>query len=123
MKTEIIPTILVNTFDEVKKRIKQVEGYANWVQLDVMDGVFVNNETWPHSVVPGKAKKGIKYFKEIRKLKGLKTKIHPVKSRKAGTAKQLFNRVKIEAHLMVEEPEKEFDDWLKIADRIIIHFE
>lgn len=105
MKTEIIPTILVKKFNEVKERIKAVEKYVDWVQLDVMDGVFVNNETWPHSVVPGVAKRGAKYFKEIEKLKKLKT------------------GVKIEAHLMVEKPEEEFDEWLKIADRIIIHFE
>jgi len=105
MKTEIIPTILVNNFKEVEERIKAVEKYANWIQLDVMDGIFVNNETWPHSVVPGVAKKGEKYFKEIEKLKKLKT------------------GVKIEVHLMVEKPEEEFDQWLRVADRIIIHFE
>ncbi|MFZ5559826.1 MAG: ribulose-phosphate 3-epimerase [Patescibacteria group bacterium] len=102
---EIIPTILVNNFDEVKERIKAVEKYVNWVQLDVMDGVFVNNETWPHSVIPGIAKRGKPFLKELEKLKKLK------------------NKVKIEAHLMVERPEEEFDEWLKIADRIIVHFE
>ena len=105
MKTEIIPTILVKTFKEVEERIKAIEGKVNWVQLDVMDGVFVYNETWPHSVIPGRAKRGKAYSKEIEKLKKLKT------------------RVKIEAHLMVEKPEEEFDEWLKVADRIIIHFE
>jgi len=105
MKTEIIPTILVDNFKEVEAKIKAVEKYVNWVQLDIMDGVFVNNETWPHSVVPGVAKRGKKYFQEIEKLKKLKT------------------NVKIEAHLMVQEPEKEFDQWLKVVDRIIVHFE
>lgn len=102
---EIIPTILVKKFSEVKERIKAVENYVHWVQLDVMDGVFVYNETWPHSVIPGRAKRGKQFFKEIEKLKKLKTK------------------VKIEVHLMVEKPEEEFDEWLGIADRIIIHFE
>lgn len=105
MKTEIIPTILVNTFEEVKEKIKAVGKYVNWVQLDVMDGVFVNNETWPHSVVPGIAKRGKAYSQEIEKLKKLNTK------------------VKIEAHLMVQNPEEEFDEWLRVADRIIVHFE
>jgi len=105
MKTEIIPTILVNTFKEIEEKIKAVEKYVGWIQLDVMDGVFVNNETWPHSVVPGRAKRGKKFLQEIAKLKKLKTK------------------AKIEVHLMVEEPEKEFDEWLKVADRVIIHFE
>lgn len=105
MKTEIIPTILVTKFKEVKERIKKVEPYVKLVQLDIMDGVFVYNETWPHSVIPGRAKRGKAYLKEIEKLKKLKTK------------------VKIEAHLMVEKPEEEINDWLKVADRIIIHFE
>ena len=43
---EIIPTILVKDFEQVKERIRKVEDYVNWVQLDIMDGQFVNNETW-----------------------------------------------------------------------------
>jgi ribulose-phosphate 3-epimerase len=89
MKIEIIPTILVQTFDEVKEKIKAVEEYVEWVQLDIMDGIFVNNETWHNP----------------KDLKGFKTK------------------AKIEVHLMVQYPEKIFNDWLKVADRIIIHFE
>ncbi len=46
MQIEIIPTILVKNFEEVKEKIKQVENLVDWVQLDIMDGVFVNNETW-----------------------------------------------------------------------------
>ncbi len=105
MKTEIIPTILVKTFEEVKERIKLVEGLVEWVQIDVMDGVFVYNETWPHTAVPGKAKKGKVYFKEIEKLK--KIDIKP----------------KLEIHLMVERPEEEFDKWLEVAERIFVPFE
>lgn len=89
MKTEIIPTILVESFKEVKEKIEKVEGYVNWVQLDIMDGVFVNNETWNNP-------------KDLKKLK---------------------TKVKIEAHLMVDKPEKVIDNWLKAVDRIIIHFE
>ncbi len=109
MKIEIIPTILVNSFNEVKERIAAVEKCVNWIQLDIMDGVFVNNETWPHTVVPGRAKRGKRFFAEIEKLK----KLNLLKGRK----------IKIEVHLMVEEPEKEFNEWLKVADRIIVHFE
>lgn len=89
MQIEIIPTILVKSFKEVKERIKKVEDYVNWVQLDIMDGVFVDNETWNNP----------------RDLKELKTK------------------VKLEAHLMVNKPEEVIDDWLKVVDRVIIHFE
>lgn len=93
---EVIPTILVEKFKEVKKRIETVEDYVNWVQLDIMDGVFVNNKTWPYTE-SGK--------NELKKLKELETK------------------VKLEAHLMVYKPEEVIDDWLEVVDRVIIHFE
>ena len=89
MQIEIIPTILVKTFKEVEERIRKVEDYVNWVQLDIMDGVFCCNETW----------------RNPQDLKEFKT------------------RVKLEAHLMVNKPEEVIDDWLKVADRVIIHFE
>ena len=89
MQIEIIPTILVKTFDEVKEKIKQVENLVDWVQLDIMDGVFVDNKTWNNP----------------SDLRGFKT------------------RVKLEAHLMVEKPEEVINDWLKIVDRVIVHYE
>lgn len=46
---EIIPTILVKSFKEVKERIRKVENYVKWVQLDIMDGVFVDKMTWPYA--------------------------------------------------------------------------
>jgi len=89
MKTEIIPTILVKTFKEVKERIEAVEKYVNWVQLDIMDGIFVNNKTWNN----------------------------------AEDLKDFETKAKIEAHLMVDEPEKIIDKWLKFTDRVIVHYE
>lgn len=91
--TKIIPTILVKDFEEAKEKIKKVEKYVKWVQLDIMDGVFVNNETWPYT--EGK----------ISDLKRLKT------------------GIKLEAHLMVEKPETVIDSWLEVVDRVIVHFE
>lgn len=99
MKIEIIPTILVKSFKEVKEKIKKVEDYVDWVQLDIMDGIFVNNETWPYFA---KASKGKNNPKDLKKIK---------------------TKLKLEAHLMVNEPEKIIDDWLEVTDRIIIHFE
>jgi len=43
---EIIPTIIAKDFQELKKKIKKVEPYIKWAQLDVMDGKFVDNQTW-----------------------------------------------------------------------------
>jgi len=43
---EIIPAIIAKSFDELKSKIKLVESCSKTVQLDVMDGVFVDNKTW-----------------------------------------------------------------------------
>ena len=43
---EIIPAIIAKDLDELKERIKLVESCSKTVQLDVMDGVFVDNKTW-----------------------------------------------------------------------------
>lgn len=103
MQIEIIPTILVKTFKEVEERIKKVEDHVNWVQLDIMDGIFVDNETWPY--IKGKPKDLKKISACGRPATGWKTK------------------VKLEAHLMVNKPEEIIDDWLEVVDRVIIHFE
>ncbi|MCX6730037.1 MAG: ribulose-phosphate 3-epimerase [Candidatus Portnoybacteria bacterium] len=89
MQKQIIPTILVQTFKEVEEKIRLVEDYVEWVQIDVMDGIFVKNTTWnnPNDLV------GIKI------------------------------KTKTEIHLMIENPEEVIDEWLQVADRIIVHFE
>ncbi len=43
---EIIPSINVRTFEEVKERIKKIEPYVKWCHIDVTDGVFSSHETW-----------------------------------------------------------------------------
>ena len=43
---EIIPSINVSDFDELKARIKKVEPYAKWAHLDVSDGVFTKHVSW-----------------------------------------------------------------------------
>ncbi|MFH1460886.1 MAG: ribulose-phosphate 3-epimerase [Patescibacteria group bacterium] len=43
---EVIPTIIAKDFEELKEKVKKVEPYVEWVQLDIMDGRFINNSTW-----------------------------------------------------------------------------
>lgn len=43
---EIIPSINVKTFEEVKDRIQKVEPHVLWCHLDVTDGIFSSHETW-----------------------------------------------------------------------------
>ena len=54
MNIEIIPSILVNSFEEFDEKVRAVEPYVKWVQLDVADGDFAPNKTWGDPVALGK---------------------------------------------------------------------
>jgi ribulose-phosphate 3-epimerase len=43
---EIVPTIIAQNIKEVEEKIRLVEQYVSWVQLDIMDGRFVEARTW-----------------------------------------------------------------------------
>ena len=44
--TEIIPAILSNLWSDIEDKIKQVEDFAPWVQIDIGDGKFSPYPTW-----------------------------------------------------------------------------
>ena len=46
MKKELIPAILAKNFKEFKQKVEYLEPYFNLLQIDVMDGRFVNNKTY-----------------------------------------------------------------------------
>jgi ribulose-phosphate 3-epimerase len=87
---EVIPSINVDSFEEVKERIRLVEPYVSWVHLDVADGVFTKRTSWH----------------DARDLVGFQTKL------------------KLEVHLMIDQPEREIDEWAIVpAERLIFHQE
>lgn len=43
---EVVPAIIAKTFQELEKKIKLVEPYVKWAQLDIMDGVFAPEKSW-----------------------------------------------------------------------------
>src|SRR3989338_58093 len=92
--TEILPAIIVNNFKELEEKIKLVEPYVKWVHIDVMDGKFTPQTSWPYS-------EGA-----IADLLKLDTKLN------------------IEIHLMIDKPEKTIDVWIaSSAKRFLIHYE
>jgi ribulose-phosphate 3-epimerase len=94
MSPEIIPAIIAENFRDLKKKVQLVSPYVNWIQLDVMDGKFVPNETW----------------NEPEKLKNL--------------LKQISFNINLEAHLMVKNPYMAFSRWIAGGcKRVIIHWE
>lgn len=92
---EIIPTIIAKKFSEIEEKIKSFEPFVKAVQIDVMDGIFVSNSTWPY------AEKG----QTIRDLENLKTEIF------------------LEIHLMTQKPQLDLPEWLASrAGRFILHW-
>lgn len=93
---EIIPAIIPKSFNELQEKLKLVEPFFKTVQLDIMDGIFVNNETWPFIAPQGKPA-------DLEKLK---------------------TDALLEAHLMVQSPQYVFEEWLKSpVGRITLHWE
>ncbi|HVV39019.1 MAG TPA: hypothetical protein VHD31_01710 [Candidatus Paceibacterota bacterium] len=45
---EIIPAILVKSFKALEEQAALVHPFAKRVQIDVVDGVFAHNTTWPY---------------------------------------------------------------------------
>jgi len=88
---EIIPTINVKTFEDVKKQVETIESLGlTWAHLDIHDGKFTD----------------LIGFNQPEKLSGLST------------------HLKLEAHLMIFEPEHEIDRWIHSGvKRIIFHYE
>ena len=93
--TEIVPAIIAKSFAELEQKIKAVEPFVQAVQLDIMDGVFVPNQTWP-------------YFE----------------GQNISDLEKIGANLSLEAHLMVARPDEVFDGWLTSpAKRVILHWE
>jgi pentose-5-phosphate-3-epimerase len=56
---QIIPSMLVQTEKDFKDQITAIKGAVEMVQIDLADGKFVPNTTWPF-LNPQKAQKYIK---------------------------------------------------------------
>lgn len=46
---EIIPAVLPATFEDLEGTLSRLRGIAPLVQIDVVDGIFAPNRTWPYS--------------------------------------------------------------------------
>ncbi|MEW6571588.1 MAG: ribulose-phosphate 3-epimerase [Nitrospirota bacterium] len=44
---KIVPAILTEKYDEFLYRLKQAESFTDYVQIDIMDGVFVPTQSFP----------------------------------------------------------------------------
>ena len=45
---DIVPAVLAKRFDELRETLSRVKGMVPLVQIDVVDGFFSQNRTWPY---------------------------------------------------------------------------
>lgn len=95
---EIIPAIMPANPDDVRDKAVLVKGLVETVQLDIMDGQYVPEVTWPFNDKQFFGSEG-----EIEL--------------------PFWDEVDYELDLMVAEPEKYLDTWVRVSPaRIIFHY-
>ena len=102
MNTHIIPAIMPQHFEDIEIDVSMVKNHVPIVQLDLMDGKYAPEKTWPF------------YYGTDYNLESLK---------KEDIAFPFWEDMNYELDLMVARPEETLDTWLAIgASRIIFHY-
>ena len=102
MKPEVIPAIMPEDFDDLEEKVSRVVGLVKTVQLDIMDGKFVPERTWPYVCNRGELERIISET----------------------DAMPHWDNINYEVDLMVRDPEVASYNWIKAgASRIIFHIE
>ncbi len=99
---EIIPAILPKDFAELSERLGELNGLTRSVQIDIMDGSFTEDSTWPY-------RKDDDNFKAIL-------------SEESGMP--YWENIDFEFDLMVKEPARLINHWITAgANRVIFHID
>ena len=93
----IIPAIIPITIHDVEEKVALVKGHVGRVQVDVADGYFAPNKTWPIINTNG--------FVDIV----------------AGRSRLPFHtEIEYEIHLMVQDPMEKVNEWIAAGAQSII---
>ena len=102
---EIIPAVLSRNYEDMKNKIALVRGILPVVQIDLCDGIFVQNTTWPFST--GGAS-DINFQRILNEQEGM----------------PFWEYIDFELDLMVADAVSNFDIYTKLAPkRIVFHIE
>lgn len=99
--TEIIPAILPKSYEELEAKLDIVAGHVPTVQIDICDGAYVPNRTWPY-------------------LKGVDTIFESIVDQEK--ALPHWEELDFEFDLMVKSPLEKIPDFISAgASRLIVH--
>jgi ribulose-phosphate 3-epimerase len=98
---EIIPAIMPKGFSDIGEHVEKILSFVSYVQIDIMDGEFVEDKTWPFF---DKDKQSARELME-------------------GEIRLPFaDKIKYEFDLMVRNPEMDLKKYIKLgANRLIVH--
>lgn len=100
---EVIPAIMPKSFSDLSEKVSRVSSYASFIQIDLMDGKFVPEKTWPFF-----SYNDSDFNDLLNENKGLPE----------------WEHVDYEVDLMTVMPDSDAFDWIQAgAKRIIIHVE
>lgn len=100
---KIVPSIIPRNVEQMTEEIKLVSGFANFVQVDISDGIFTNYKTWPYNG------KDLDFFNSLV-------------GEEFGWPK--WDEIDFELHLMVKNPENILEDWIKTGiSSVVAHIE
>ncbi len=101
---EIIPAIMPESYDDLRTKVRQVVDHATVVQIDIMDGKFVQSVDWPYN--HGGPLQHEEFQALIAQDEGL----------------PYWDKIDYELDLMIQAPEKSLDLWLPLgASRLVFH--
>lgn len=102
MDIEIIPAIMPPKFEDIEDLASLVKNSVKTVQLDLMDGKYAPETTWPFN------------YGTDRDLAGLEAQ---------DISLPFWEDINYELDLIIERPEERLDTWLGIgASRVIFHY-
>lgn len=101
--TTVLPAIIPFTKEQFTEEIRKVSQFASVVQVDICDGVFSPNRTWPYNG------RDADFFEQL-------------KHEEVGWPR--WEDVEIELHLMVSSPEEIINDWVTTGiSSVVAHIE
>jgi ribulose-phosphate 3-epimerase len=99
---EIIPAIIPNSFDEISQKTKQILGLTETVQIDLIDGKFVKNKSWPFNSLLG-----LDWQNIVNEVSGMPH----------------WNEVDYEVDLMINDIPMFWNDLVRVGPkRVVFHF-
>lgn len=109
----IIPAIMPQSYSTMEKEVERVYESVDMIQLDIMDGIFVPEKTWP-----------FKEFKSKRPQMEFITDIPWQELQTDDLGLPHWDEIDYELDLMVQDADVYLDHWIALGPkRIIFHLE